>query len=74
MVGQKCWQSDTISERAKEGNLGGTYGAKQAKTLRDVLKHTPGIINARVLVIASATPWVEACVLEAGAKEIVTLE
>jgi hypothetical protein len=38
------------------------------------LQHAPGVKNGRVLVIGSEDPWVEACVLEAGAKEIVTLE
>ena len=65
---------DNLIRLAKEGKLGGTYGAKDTNELRDALKHTPGIKNARVLVIGSTSPWVEACVLEAGAKEIVTLE
>ena len=38
------------------------------------LKHIPGIINGRALVIGSRNTWVEACVLEAGAREIETLE
>ena len=38
---------------AKEGKLGGTYGAKQTNILPDALKPTPGIKNARVLVIGS---------------------
>jgi hypothetical protein len=30
--------------------------------------------HGRVLIIGSETPWVEACVLEAGARKIVTVE
>jgi hypothetical protein len=51
-----------------------TYGQNDTNSLRDGLKHTPGIINGRVLVIGSRNPWVEACVLEVGARAIVTLE
>jgi hypothetical protein len=49
---------DNLIRLAKEGKLGGTYGAKQTNTLRDALKHTPEIINARILVIGTTTPWV----------------
>ena len=60
---------------AKENKLEGTYGISETNALRDGLKHTPvGIINGRVLVIGSEIPWVEACVLEARAREVVTLE
>ena len=59
---------------AKKGILEGTYGRNDTNSLRDGLKHTLGIINGRVLVIGSRNPWVEACVLEAGAREIETLE
>ena len=34
----------------------------------------PWIEGGRVLVVGSETPWVEACLLEAGAAQIVTLE
>ncbi|VDI06083.1 Hypothetical predicted protein [Mytilus galloprovincialis] len=60
---------------AKDNNLKGTYGILETNALRDGLKHAPvGIKNGRVLVIGSEIPWVEACVLEAGAREVVTLE
>ena len=59
---------------ARNNNLRGTYSVSETNALRDGLKHTPGIRNGRVLVIGSRDPWVEACVLEAGAQEVVTLE
>ncbi|XP_052068724.1 uncharacterized protein LOC127707988 [Mytilus californianus] len=59
---------------AKDNKLKGTYGVSETNALRDGLKHAPGIINGRVLVIGSEIPWVEACALEAGAREVVTLE
>ena len=61
-------------ESAKKGQLGGNYGISETNALRDGLKHAPNIKNGRVLVIGSENPWVEACVLEAGAREVVTLE
>jgi hypothetical protein len=36
---------------AKKGILEGTYGRNDTNSLRDGLKHTPGIINGSVLVI-----------------------
>jgi len=61
-------------QSAKQGKLGGTYGTKDTNKLRDALIHTLGIKHVRVLVIGSTNPWVEACVLEEGTNEIVTLE
>lgn len=71
------WKKDLIDRwivLAKEGKLPGTYGAGETNALRDGLQHAPGVKDGRVLVIGSENPWVEACVLEAGAKEVVTLE
>ena len=65
---------DQYTELAKHGELGGNYGVSETNALRDGLKHAPGIKDGRVLVIGSEIPWVEACVLEAGAREVVTLE
>ncbi|CAG2187558.1 unnamed protein product [Mytilus edulis] len=59
---------------AKQGKLRGNYGAGETNALRDALKHAPGIVDGRVMVIGSENPWVEACVLEAGAREVFTLE
>jgi hypothetical protein len=64
---------DNMIQSAKQGKLGGTYGTKDTNKLRDALKHTLGIKHGRVLVIGSTSPWVKACVLEAGTNEIVTL-
>ncbi|XP_063401770.1 uncharacterized protein LOC134685994 [Mytilus trossulus] len=80
-LGKKAWQS-VWSEKliedwinmAKQGNLHGTYGTADTNDLRDGLNHAPHIKNGRVMVIGSEIPWVEACVLEAGAREVLTLE
>ncbi|XP_052057634.1 uncharacterized protein LOC127698280 [Mytilus californianus] len=71
------WTQSEINgliSKAKKGKLVGNYGVNNTNALRDGLKHAPGVKNGRVLVIGSVKPWAEACVLEAGAREIVTLE
>ena len=71
------WTKEDIEKLivlAKTGQLVANYGIRQTNSLRDGLSHAPNIVNGRVLVIGSENPWVEACVLEAGAREVVTLE
>ncbi|XP_062613058.1 uncharacterized protein LOC134274836 isoform X4 [Saccostrea cucullata] len=71
------WTRESVEQQislAKRGILGGAYGSSETNALRDGLQHAPGVKGGRVLVIGSESPWVEACVLEAGAKEVVTLE
>ena len=72
-VWTKVLVDDYIKSAAK-GTLKGTYDESETNALRDGLGHAPGVKNGRVLVIGSENPWVEAVVLEQGAKEIVTLE
>ena len=74
---QSIWTIEDIErniEAAKKGELRGNYGKSETNALRDGLRHAPNVVNGRVLVIGSEKPWVEACVLEAGAREVVTLE
>ena len=71
------WSKDDIERQivlARKGILPGNYGISHTNALRDGLKHAPLIKNGRILVIGSKIPWVEACVLEAGARQVVTLE
>lgn len=71
------WTHELVSswtKLASEGRLEGNYGPAETNHLRNALKHAPGIRAGRVLVIGSENPWVEACVLEAGASSVVTLE
>lgn len=70
------WTKQMISndiEKIKNGTLFGTYGYDRTNDLFKLLKFVD-INEARVLVIGSEKPWVEAAALAAGAKEIVTLE
>lgn len=71
------WTQEELDEKiakARADKLSGNYGIENTNALRDGLKHAPGVKGGRVLVIGSVSPWAEACVMEAGAKEIVTLE
>lgn len=71
------WTKETVENYlsdAKLARLGGNYGVSETNALRDGLRHAPGVKDGRVLVIGSERPWVEACVLEAGAKNVLTLE
>ena len=63
---------DNLILEAKRGNLSGNYGISETNALRHGLQYTPGIQHVRVLIIGSETPWVEECVLEAGARKIAT--
>lgn len=73
----KFWSHSLIEKQRKQarsGTLHGTYGVSEVKALVDGLQNAPNLKNGRVLVIGSQNPWVEACALEAGAREVVTLE
>ena len=59
---------------ARNSQLNGTYSVTETNHLRSALAKVPQLIGGRVLVIGSELPWVEACVLEARAREIVTVE
>lgn len=70
------WTEQQLNAWAAQCNtrtLEGTYGRDETEWLREGLRRMP-IKGARVLVIGSEIPWVEACILGAEAGEIVTLE
>jgi hypothetical protein len=56
------------------GRLEGNYGRKSTQAVLDGLHETQGVKGGHVLVIGSENPWVEACVLFAGARRVTTLE
>ena len=71
------WKRELVDEwigLATAGQLAGTYGTGETIHLRHALEFAPGVKDGRVLVIGSEIPWVEATVLSAGAKTVVTLE
>jgi hypothetical protein len=72
------WERDVVENMKKacsDGTLPGTYGERETARLKkglDFMKNQ--IRGGRVLVIGSEIPWVEACVLAAGAANVTTLE
>ena len=71
------WTKESVDgyiRLAAQGRLMGPYVHNESITLVEGIKHAPGIKNGRVLVVGSESPWVEAYVLNEGAKEVVTLE
>nr|XP_022341369.1 uncharacterized protein LOC111135518 isoform X2 [Crassostrea virginica]XP_022341370.1 uncharacterized protein LOC111135518 isoform X2 [Crassostrea virginica] len=71
------WTKESVDGQirlASQGRMMGPYVYNACRTLVDGIKHAPGIKNGRVLVVGSESPWVEAYVLNEGAKEVVTLE
>jgi Caenorhabditis protein of unknown function, DUF268 len=73
----RVWTQELIDDWAGKcgnGQLEGTYGLEATRTLLDGLKQMTSIPGGNVLVIGSELPWVEACVLFAGASMVTTLE
>ncbi|CAD7973601.1 unnamed protein product [Amoebophrya sp. A120] len=73
----KTWTKEMLQESAEKcrtGRLSGTYGVQPSTKMFEAFAAAPGTKNGTVLVIGSETPWVEACALGAGAKQVITLE
>ena len=64
---------NTMMHQCQAGELQGTYDVTTANLLVEALKRI-NIEGAPVLVIGSENPWVEACALGLGAKDITTIE
>jgi hypothetical protein len=80
-VGKKSktpeWSYEQVEEmiaEAKAGTLKGTYPKIDTTALLEGLSRAPGVNGGHVLVIGSEMPWVEACVLASGARNVTTLE
>ena len=66
---------DSMVVAASKAELKGNYGRDETNSLREALHVAKDqILGGRVLVVGSENPWVEACVLDAGAASVVTLE
>ena len=64
---------ESMRQELRKTQLTGSYSVRATNNLFNFIREV-GIINMKVLVIGSERPWVEAICLEAGAKEVVTLE
>ena len=74
---ENVWTQEQVDDWARQcgaGTLNGNYGVIETNWVREGLRHVPLISGGRVLVIGSENPWVEACVLDAGAAQVTTLE
>jgi hypothetical protein len=72
----KTWSSSMLShlmKKAKRRELDGNYGTALTNQLMDAVL-AANVSGKRALVVGSESPWVEAILLEAGAKHVVTLE
>lgn len=62
-----------MAVQCKKRELAGTYGVIETNQLIDALKRMR-LKDSSILVIGSERPWVEACALSLGAKEVTTVE
>ena len=73
---QSVWLRDDVNEMvrlASNKQLSGNYGTDETNWVIEGLKRA-NVQGKHVLVIGSEIPWVEACVLNAGAAYVTTLE
>lgn len=71
------WTQETVEKlrsNLRKNKLHGSYGIDNVNNIYNHLKQHMLIQNQRVLIIGSQKPWLEAIVLEAGAKHITTLD
>jgi len=70
------WTEEEVNsqkEKCLTGDLTGSYTPEVVATLLSAIKKAD-VTNASVLVLGSERPWVEACSLAAGAKDVLTVE
>lgn len=73
---QSVWSRELVDDwvsQCRSGTLNGNYGTGEVHQLKLGLEQM-SLVGASVLVIGSENPWVEACVLNAGAALVTTLE
>ena len=73
---KRSWTTEEVAKlmkQAEQGKLKG-YSYVDTNSIIDLLRRYKVVNGARVLVIGSLTPWLEACILLCGAREVVTLE
>lgn len=65
---------DDMKSNCSAGTLLGNYGFTETSKVFEGLKRMQTVKGGHVLVIGSENPWLEACILAAGASRITTLE
>ena len=67
------WSRADIEERARSGNFNGGYGPIETQRMWQFLSEEK-VAGARVLVIGSQTPWIEAILVRLNASRVVSME
>jgi len=70
------WKEDLVDKMATEckaGTLSGNYEVHRTNAMVQGLRKLQ-VAGARVLVIGSENPWLEACIIAEGAEQVTTLE
>ena len=73
---EPLWSREMIDDmvnKAKRKELDGNYGRDETNWVIEGLSWMD-VQDSEALVIGSENPWVEACVLQAGARHVTTLE
>lgn len=67
---------EKLRQMFRQGSLTGSYGAEAVQMISFGIDFhmIEKVWNGNVLVVGSQTPWVEAIILEKGARHITTLE
>eukprot|EP00277_Geminigera_cryophila_P046361 CAMPEP_0173085158 /NCGR_PEP_ID=MMETSP1102-20130122/21318_1 /TAXON_ID=49646 /ORGANISM="Geminigera sp., Strain Caron Lab Isolate" /LENGTH=350 /DNA_ID=CAMNT_0013964109 /DNA_START=335 /DNA_END=1387 /DNA_ORIENTATION=+ len=71
------WKQDQIDMWADEcgkGTLNGNYGLSATRSVYEGLLKMNSLQGGHVLVLGSEIPWIEACILRAGARHVTTIE
>jgi hypothetical protein len=74
---QSVWTEIQIEQWAHDcanGNLNGNYGISATKSVYEALLRMHSIKGGHILVMGSENPWLESCILGAGARHVTTIE
>ena len=71
------WKQDQIQQWADDcgkGKLNGNYGISATRSVYEGLLKMPSLKGGHILVLGSENPWIESCILRAGARHVTTIE
>lgn len=70
----KYAQIEKWADQCGRGELEGSYGRSATRSVFEGLLNMPHLKGGHVLVFGSEKPWIEACILRAGARYVTTIE
>jgi len=74
---QSVWKEGQIEQWADDcgkGKLNGNYGISATNSVYEGLLKMPSVKGGHILVMGSENPWIESCILRAGARHVTTIE